>query len=198
MAAALAGCSVGGGSAVEAPSKPKEAPAAAASEEPSGAEGTTKRVRLDCSTQSMADFGDAFADRRNLVAGPLVLVGAAVPVSEAVVRAYGGQKFPLLVKAGQTVTVSVPRALRATVGFAYGPFPEGEITEAEAHDAITFASCREKKAGSTTADGPVTFWSGFVLTRLPQCVALDVYADGARVHRRVTLSLGDECDDRLA
>lgn len=57
-------------------------------------------VVADCSMQSGADFGPAFADPANLVVGPLALIGGAGPTPAYMVRRHGGQKYPLLVRPG--------------------------------------------------------------------------------------------------
>jgi ferredoxin len=161
-------------------------PSAASNGHPGG-------VIIDCSMRSMADFGPAFADPQNLVVGPLLLVGGAEITPEAVVLAHDGQKFPLLVKAGHTVTVDVPSSLRKTAGLAYGPCPEGAIKVEEAHDTITFVACGRDDPSGSTAGGPVTFWSGFVMTSVPRCLPLDVYVGGEAAPRRVEVALGADC-----
>src|SRR5918995_3378712 len=70
---------------------------------------SSKAVTVDCFMRSMANFGPAFADPNNLVVGPLLLVGGAEFTSEAVVDAYDRKKVPVLVKAGHTVLVQLPR-----------------------------------------------------------------------------------------
>lgn len=193
--ALAAGCSSGSDEAVAEPASPPsaetDAPPARDEPSPSPSGEKARRVVLDCSTQSMADFGDAFADPRNLIVGPLLLVGAAEATPEAVVLAHDGQKFPLLVKAGRTVTVGLPRSVRPTAGLAYGPFPDGRIRVDQAHDKITFVSCDPDEAGSS-AGGPVTFWSGFVMTSVPRCLPLDVWMDGVDRARRAVIALGKE------
>jgi hypothetical protein len=160
-------------------------------------DGTTLRSRthprgviLDCAVRSEADFGPAFSDPGNLVVGPLALVGGAEPSSAATILAHDGQKYPLLVKAGHTVTVRLPRDARRTAGLAYGPFPEGRVQLRDAHDTITFVACRPDEASGSSAGGPVTFWSGFVLTRAPDCVPLDVYVDDEASPRRAVVPVG--------
>lgn len=76
-------------------------------------------VVADCSMQSGADFGPAFADPGNLVVGPLALVGCAEPTPAYVVRRHGGHKYPLLVRAGHTVTARA----EGTARLACGPLP---------------------------------------------------------------------------
>jgi hypothetical protein len=147
----------------------------------------------DCSSRSSADFNGAFADPANLVVGPLLLVGAGTPTAAAVVEAYGGQKFPLLVKAGHIVTVQVPASARRYAALGYGPLPQGEVDFRDGHDTVTFFACGSETASGSSADGPVTFWSGFVLAREPSCVPLDVYVDDKPARRRVELELGRPC-----
>jgi hypothetical protein len=155
-----------------------------------------KGVVADCSMRSEAAFPEAFTDPRNLVAGPLVLVGGGDATSASVIRGLGGQKFPLLVKAGHTVTVRIPAALRGSAGLAYGPLPQGEIQLRDTHETVTFIACpRDEPSYSYRghAVGTVTFWSGFVLTRSPACVPLDVYPNGKPSPLRIHLSLGARC-----
>lgn len=149
-------------------------------------------VRVGCSTQSGADFPGAFTDRRNLVVGPLVLVGGGTYTDAATVREFGGNKFPLIVRAGHTVTVKIPPGARNGAGLGYGGLPQGRSKRLRAaRPIVTFESCSPKRSQSS-ADGPVTFWSGFVLIRAPTCVALDVYVDD-QPRRRVGLPLGRRC-----
>jgi hypothetical protein len=113
-----------------------------------------------------------------------------------VIRAFGGQKFPLLVKAGHTVTVQIPPAVKGSAGLGYGPLPQGGVELRDTHDTVTFIACtRDEPSYSYEGQplGPVTFWSGFVLTRAPACVPLDVYLDGKPSPRRVHLALGARC-----
>jgi hypothetical protein len=185
-AALLAGCL---GDSV---SDPKEGAS------PTVREASAKAATVDCSMRSMADFGPAFADPHNLVVGPLLLVGGADVTSEAVVLAHDGQKYPLLVKAGYTVTVSVPAEARSFAGLAYGPLPQGQLRVRDAHDEITFVACDRDEPSGSRAGGPVTFWSGFVMTSVPTCLPLDVRVDDETTPRRVEISLGSECDSALA
>jgi hypothetical protein len=163
-----------------------------------------KGVVIDCARRSEADFPGAFTDPHNLAIGPLALMGAAyTPAS--VVRQFGGNKFPLIVTAGHTVTVRVRgrSAGLAYAGFGKRRLPEGEVRLRDTADTMTFAACRPgRPPRSYQADGPsssyadgeqVTFWSGFFLTRTPSCVPLEVYVDAQPSPRRVGLSLGRRC-----
>ena len=160
-------------------------------------------AREDCSTRSEASF-PAASDPRNLVVGPLVLVGGAFTDARTV-REFGGNKFPLLVAAGHTVTLRVARAARGSARLAYGPLPQGRrIRLRDAHRSVTFIACRPGKAprdyspnGPSSSDAggvAVTFWSGFVLTRAPACVPLEVYVDAEPSPRRAGLALGRRCN----
>ncbi len=158
----------------------------------------------DCRTRSEARFPGAFTDPRNLVVGPLVLIGGAYTPASTV-DDFGGNKFPLLVKAGHTVTVRLARRVRGA-GLAYGPLPQGETTVGDTYRSVTFAACRPGRAPRRySPDGPsgsdadgvaVTFWSGFVLTRAPSCIPLEAYVDGARQPIQFGLPLGRRCESR--
>jgi len=143
----------------------------------------------DCSTRSEASFPGAFTDSRNLVAGPLAMMGAG----EEMVQFFadfgsdsGGQKFQLLVRNGHRVTVKVPRGARQSAGLAYGPLPGGQTSLSDTHHAVKFIACKRGVRSGSSADGqPVTFWSGGVLVSSPQCVPLRVVIDRGKVTRRV-------------
>jgi hypothetical protein len=126
-----------------------------------------------------------------VVVGPLVLVGAAY-TPPSTVRDFGGNKFPALVRAGHRVTIAVPRRMRRVVGLGYGPLPEGvELSPRDGHPVVTFIACGPGEHSGSTADRqPVTFWSGFVLTRSPRCVPLDVWVEDEPSPRRTTLRMG--------
>jgi hypothetical protein len=152
-------------------------------------------VRATCDTRSEADFGGAFADPLNLVVEPFVLVGGAAYSLIEVVEEHGGQKFPVLVRAGHTVLVEVPTEARGHVALGYGPLPQGRIEFADGHPAVRFEACPAGGPSSSTAGPgkPVTFWSGFVLASEPTCAPLDVYTDGDGKPHRVEIELGARC-----
>ena len=170
LAAAATGCG-GSGGAAPAPAEPASETMPA--ERPHA-------VVEDCSTRSFARFPGAFADPRNVVEGPLVLVGAAYTPPD-VVREFGGNKFPLLVAAGHRVTLQLSRSTHRVAALAYGPLPQGEIRHRDAHRAVTFVACRR---------GGPTFWSGFVLAREPACVPIRAWVDDEPAPRRVVLRMG--------
>jgi hypothetical protein len=177
-------------------------PVAADNDPPAPAPSRPRGALEDCSTRSEANFPGAFTSPDNLVVGPLVLVGGTY-TDPATVREFGGNKFPLLVEAGHTVTVRLAPGAPTTVGLAYGPLPEGETRLRDTYRSVTFVACRPGRAsqrysedgpsGSYADDVAVTFWSGFVLTRVPACVPLDVHVDDEPSPRRVGLSLGSRC-----
>jgi hypothetical protein len=186
MAVALAAC---GESGQDEPGRPAAARAPTPAHDASRTR--PRGVVENCSTRSEAGFPDAFSNPSNVVVGPLVLVGAAYTPPE-VVREYGGNKFPLLVRAGHRVTVALSRRTRAVAGLGYGPLPEGvELSPRDGHRVVTFIACRRgQRSGSTAGALPVTFWSGFVLTASPRCVPLEVWVDDERAPRRTTLRMG--------
>src|SRR3954464_13550812 len=63
-------------------------------------------VRVGCSRRSEANFPGGYTSPRNLVVGPLVLIGGAY-TDPVMVRRFDGNKFPALVEAGHAVTVRV-------------------------------------------------------------------------------------------
>jgi hypothetical protein len=145
----------------------------------------------DCSTQSGAEFPGAFTSRANLVVGPFALSGGAYTDPETV-REFGGNKFPVLVQAGHTVTLALPPDARTIAGLAYGLLPQGETKMRDTYSSVTFIACRRGKSRSRGGGFEVTFWSGSVLTRKPVCLPLDVSIDGAPP-RRAVIALGARC-----
>jgi hypothetical protein len=146
-----------------------------------------------CSSRSEASFPGAFQDPANTVVGPFVLVGGARPTPAAVVASHGGQKHPVLVRAGRTVTVRVPPGARDHVSLGYGSLPQGEVGYPDGHPAVTFVACQpDEGSGSWAGLGePVTFWSGFVFARKPSCAPLDIQVGGDV--RGIEIPLGDRC-----
>src|SRR5215208_4124516 len=123
---------------------PASRPAAAHPRPPALAPSSATRfggAREDCSTRSEANFPGAFTSPRNLVVGPLVIIGGAY-TDASTVREFGGNKFPLLVKAGHTVTVLLARRRPRLAGLAYGPLPQGETKLHDTYQSVTFVACR--------------------------------------------------------
>jgi len=189
----LAGCTAGS-VPVQSSDEPAASPSTARSSPASSPDGPTstgppgqhpRRVIRDCSMQSWGQFGQAFTDPDNVVVGPLVFTGGNVTTPAATVQAQGGSKYPVLVKVGHVVTVQLPGEVRRTAGLVYGPGHS-------AHDTIRFVACQrgEKKSNTSSAGGPVTFWSGFVMTRSPGCIPLDVYVDDESSPRHAAVTVG--------
>jgi hypothetical protein len=161
---------------------------------PHGAHGADRTARVDCRTASEANFPNAYSDPNNLVVGPLAMIGAGAPTSAETVAKFGGQKFPLLVRSGHTVTLRVLPSVQDAAALAYGPLlPQGRVTVLrDGFQSETFVACEAAQSKSSTAAGPVTFWSGAVLANRPVCVPLDVYVD-EREPEHVAISLGRPC-----
>lgn len=182
-----AGCGDSGGNG-DGPVQPATATRVAADSRPRG-------VVEDCSSKSQAWFPDTFSDPETVAVGPVALLGAAwVPPN--VVRQFGGDKIPVLVRHGHRVTIEVPRRLRRVVGLAYGRLPEGDVRLRDAHRVATFIACRgDKESGSRAGRKRVTFWSGFVLTSASRCVPLKVWVDDDPLPRETILRMGiRRCD----
>ena len=141
---------------------------------------------LGCSRRSIADFPGAYTNKRNLVVGPLVLIGGAELTPPKVIRRFGGQKYPLLVKAGHSVTLRIsPRSARVA---------RLEYSVLRPKPAIRFVACgSEERSGSSADREEVTFWSGGLGTSRLSCVRLRVLVDGERLGRRVGIPLGKRC-----
>ena len=156
----------------------------------------------DCTTRSGADFPGAYTSSRNLVVGPLAIIGGAY-TDPATVQKFGGNKLHVLVKAGHVVTIRLAEGGRRRAGLGYGPRPQGENKLRDTYRSVTFAACPRGDAparyspdgpSGNTADGEaITFWSGFVLTSRPACIALDVYVDDESSLRRAGLGVGRRC-----
>jgi hypothetical protein len=151
--------------------------APAAADHPTGAVET-------CSTQSGAGFPHAFTSRDNLVVGRLAMIGAGGFTDAQTVKEFGGNKFPLLVAAGHAVTIEVTARFAS---LAYGSHSR------RGHRVMTFRACDRKDAASTADGRPVTFWSGFVQTTRPACVALRIWIDRDRTPRHEHVALGKRC-----
>lgn len=149
--------------------------------------------RARCSQQSSAGFPGAYTSRANLRVGPLSMIGAGRPTSAATVRRFGGNKFPLIVKAGHTVTV---RVLSRSASLYYAIGGGGVLTQTRVDDGrrkITFTACKGTRALSRADGERATFWSGFVVVAKPMCVPLSVWIDRETAPRRARIALGRRC-----
>lgn len=70
-----------------------------------------------------------------------MLVGGAYTDRSTVLQ-FGGNKFPLLVEAGHTVTVRLAKRGRRIAGLAYGPLPQGETRLRDTYLSVAFVACR--------------------------------------------------------
>lgn len=163
------------------------AAAPAAPRRPEGAPAT-------CRHQSSAEFPKV---PRNLVVGPLVLVGAREYSSPEVIAEFGGQKYPAVVLAGHRVTVELPRSVRRSTSLGYADGhrsqPGARRTVREGHRVVELRSCAARRAASSYDGRKATFWSGFVLTTVPRCVPLRIWVDDERTPRRARIPLGKRC-----
>jgi hypothetical protein len=149
-----------------------------------------------CARQSSAGFPRAFTAPANLVAGPLSMIGAGRFTSAATVREFGGNKFPVLVRAGHVVTLELSRRANRSASLFYAIGSGGALTQTRVRDGrrvITFRSCDARRAASDADGDPVTFWSGFVVVSRPMCVRLKVWVDAERDPRRRRIALGRRC-----
>ncbi len=160
---------------------------AATSRRPEGAPAT-------CRKQSSAAFTKS---ARNLVVGPLVLVGARVYSSPDVIAQFGGQKYPAVLLAGHRVTVELSRAVRRSTSLLYADdkwrLPGGERMVRDGHRVVEFRACAAGHGASSYDGRRATFWSGFVVTTVPRCLKLRVWVDDERTPRRAQIPLGKHC-----
>jgi hypothetical protein len=150
-----------------------------------------------CGHQSGASFPKAFTRRGNLVVGPLVFAGGATYTSAATVREFGGNKFPLLVRAGHRVTVEITRATGPAVRLGYSNrmrrLPDGERHVNDGDRVVRFIACDADRSASDADGQPVTFWSGFLLASAPRCVRLRIWVDDEPRPRNARIELGRRC-----
>jgi len=150
-------------------------------------------ARATCASRSAAPFPGAFTNPANLVAGPLVLVGArgARYAHPDLIRRFGGVKSPVLVRAGHTVTVRIVRGAQHSRLDYHAGATAGHPAFRSLPRSVRFVACRDDERSGSNVDGrPVTFWSGFIaLSRAPACVLLEITADGAPP-REVPLAFG--------
>jgi hypothetical protein len=150
-------------------------------------------VVADCSKGSGVPQGSlsVFRSRGNLVVGPLAMSGAArVPAFYS--PEFGGNKFPLFVRAGHRVTLALTPDTRGQAALAYGPLPPGTVKVREANRVITFIACRRGQfsPGLGAKAGRLSFWAGGVVARGPRCVPLLIWVDDEPSPRRAVIHLG--------
>ena len=165
-----------------------------AADAPSPARAAAATKSVGCANRSIANFPGAYRNARNLVVGPLALVGARAMADEPEdsLRKIGWSKHPLLLRAGRRVVVRIGATARAHARLVYGSHREGEPELQDLPSAIRFTACRRGQRSGSRSDGrPVTFWSGgFEFgEKIPLCVPLRIVVDGGKPRRR-TVSLG--------
>jgi hypothetical protein len=147
-----------------------------------------------CRHQSLATFPKSV---RNLVVGPLVLVGARSYSSPEDIATFGGQKYPAVVLAGHRVTVELSRAVQGSTSLLYADdasrLSDGERTVDDGHRVVELHACSSDRAESSYAGRKATFWSGFVLTTVPRCLKLRIWVDDERIPRHARIPLGKRC-----
>jgi len=152
-----------------------------------------------CRHQSSAAFDTSAS---NLGLDALVLVGARAYSSPQLIAELGGQKYPLVVLAGHRATVELSPDVRRTTSLLYADDnwtrPDGERTVRDGHRVVEFRGCASNRALSSYNGRKATFWSGFVLTTAPRCLALCVWVDAERTPRRAQIPLGKRCTPNRA
>jgi hypothetical protein len=149
----------------------------------------TNPRRLDCSNRNMFFVGEESyvyhpaAD--DLVAGPLALPGLrawahAQPGDHGSDHRY---KVGVIVRAGQTVTLSIPAEFHEVAGLLYGSSWDDIRTPAAADHTVTFTACRAHD----------TVFVGGFLVLAPRCVPLVIHPVGKRPVREVVSFFAGDC-----
>jgi hypothetical protein len=125
------------------------------------------------------------------------MVGGREYSSSAVIREFGGQKYPLIVLAGHRVTLELQRGIERSTSLLYADDnwsrPDGMRTVRDGHRVVSFRACPAGHGLSTYEGDKATFWSGFVLTTVPRCLKLRVWVDDEPTPRRARIALGRRC-----
>ena len=149
---------------------------------------TAKRPRgvgVNCVSPGLGGVASgAFTSSRNLVVGPIAMMGAGArpaPYSPA----FGGQKFPTYLKAGHNVTVAVSRRTSGAK-LVYGQRRPSRV--------ITFVGCRrdefERNPYEPHAECCFWFSAGGIVSPSPRCVHLQFWVDDQPSPRRAVVYLG--------
>lgn len=150
-------------------------------------------VVADCSKGSGVPQGSLsreFGSRWNLIVGPLAMSGAAASPG-GYSYDFGGNKFPLYVRAGHRVTLALTRSTRGHAGLHYVALPR-VVPPRSGYRVITFIACRqgEFSPGLGSNAGRLSFWAGGVVASAPRCVPLLVWVDEEPSPRRAVIHLG--------
>lgn len=124
------------------------------------------------------------------------MIGAGRDTSLATIREFGGNKFPVLVRAGHTVTLVLSRRAHRSASLFYAIGSGAALTQTRVRDgrrAITFRACSARRALSDADGEPVTFWSGFVVVSKPMCLRVTAWVDAQPMPRRARIALGRHC-----
>jgi hypothetical protein len=149
--------------------------------------------RATCAHQSIRGFPHAYTSPRNLVLGPLVLIGGRSYSPPGTVRRIGGQKYPALVAPGHTVKIALSAGARKTNALTYADSVHSTRSLHEGLRVVTFRACDRSHSASDADGRPVTFWSGFILASAPRCLHFKVWIDGASEPRRARIPIGRRC-----
>jgi hypothetical protein len=201
LAVALAACTAEApaGRAVGSTAAPP-APTTVASTRPSGrlASRSARPVGAfvrTCESSVYGDLGDGWR-KRSVVVGPLAFVALRYAATQPAVDfrrrggRYQGLKALAVVKAGATVTLTVPAAERRHLSLLYDPAAWKENNQyriADGDTAVTFRSCPPAQT-PLGADG--TQFNGGFLVAGPRCATLEVSTPRWRTPRRVAVSFG--------
>ena len=190
LVVALAACTA------EEPAGSTAAPPApttvASTRPPAGPAGAFVRT---CESSVYGDLGDGWRTQ-SVVVGPLAFVALRAAATQPAVdfRRWGGRyqglKALAVVKAGATVTLTVPAAERRHLSLLYDPGAWKEDNQyrlADGDTAVTFQSCQPEQT-PLGADG--TQFNGGFLVAGARCATLEVSTPQWRTPRRVTVSFG--------
>ena len=155
--------------------------------------GRPSHGQATCAHQSSGGFPDAYTSSRNLVVGPLVLVGGRGYSPPEIVRRFGGQKYPALVVPGHTVRIALSPRARRTNALTYADSLHSARRLDDGLRVVTFHACERRNARSDAGGRAVTFWSGFILASTPRCLHLKIWIDGASKPRRARVPIGRRC-----
>jgi hypothetical protein len=145
--------------------------------------------RLDCHNRNVWVPGEEEQPyrpaRTDLAVGPLLIPGLR-DWAHARPDSYGHDhqfKVGVLVRKGQTATLSIPAAFHQVAGLLYAEQSRSALTPAEADHAVTFTAC---------ADHHTPFVGGFFVLE-PRCVPLAIRPAGGRPVREVISFFAGDC-----
>jgi hypothetical protein len=192
LVVALAACTAEAPAGRAVGSTAAPSPTTAAPTRPPGPAGAFVRT---CESSVYGDLGDGWR-KQSVVVGPLAFVALRYAATQPAVDfrrrggRYQGLKALAVVKAGATVTLTVPPAERRHLSLLYDPDSWTENNHyrlADGDTAVTFQSCPPEQT-PFGADG--TQFNGGFLVDGPRCATLEVSTPERRAPRRVTVSFG--------